>query len=96
MTADWYEKLYRLCLSGMILFAVASVFLFIKLDIRTAFRVLRKKEWKTEINCAGKDQKKRTQKLSDEGWKTEMLEQEREFFSVEKEILLIHTDETIE
>lgn len=101
-----FYNLYLVCLTGTIFFSAVSVLLFIKLDIRAAWRVLGKKDRK-------KDRKKKTNRKTDRLKKerkkagdvryfkgreqgTVLLHAEKKDFCVKREILVVHTDEVTE
>lgn len=94
---DLFTYLYLACLSGTVVSGTVTVFLFLRLDIRTALRVLGKR---------GKPKKAATIKRSPkeafagtwgakEEQKTVLLHDKQNHFHVVREILLVHTDETL-
>lgn len=99
---DLYDGLYLACLLGTVLSGAASVFLFVRLDIRTAWRVLgkgeRQKRIKSKRTKAGKSGERKQMLKAHAGkeeQKTALLRMERKDFHVIKEILLVHTDEIL-
>lgn len=74
-----------------------TVFLFVKLDIKTASRVLGKKERTKRVNVMKKSQKRQPAKShgTNAGQKTALLPSMDSSFHVIREILLVHTDEII-
>ena len=94
---DLFTYLYLACLSGTMVSGTVTVFLFLRLDIRTALRVLGKR---------GKPKKAATIKRSPkeafagtwgvkEEQKTVLLHDKQNHFHVVREILLVNTDETV-
>ena len=94
---DLYTHLYMVCLLGTMGSGAVTVFLFVKLDIKTASRVLGKKERTRGRNVITKNRKRRPAKSHGikAGQKTALLPPMDSSFHVIREILLVHTDEII-
>lgn len=94
---DLYTRLYMACLLGTMGSGAVTVFLFVKLDIKTASRVLGKKDKMKRVNGMTKNRKRQSVKLHGikSGQKTTLLPSTDDSFHVIKEILLVHTDEII-
>jgi len=83
---ELYHRLSLLCLIGMVLFLGLSLLLFVRLDIRNTLLFFTGIRAKREI----RRQEECTELL------TARLPDREENFAVEREILLIHTDEIIQ
>ena len=94
---DLYSRLYMVCLLGTMGSGAVTVFLFIKLDIKTASRVLGKKDKMKKTSVMTKNQNRQPSKLHGikAGQKTVLLPPMDDSFQVIREILLVHTDEII-
>lgn len=92
-----YDHLYFVCLLGTIVSGAVSVFLFIKLDIRTAWRVVGKREKQKRVRPIKSSQKKKHAGMYRSGTehKTVLLHAGHGDLQVIREILLVHTDEVI-
>lgn len=94
---DLYSRLYMVCLLGTMGSGAVTVFLFIKLDIKTASRVLGKKERTKRVNAITKNRKRHPAKPYgiNAAQKTTLLPPMDNSFHVIREILVVHTDEII-
>ncbi len=92
-----YHEMYRFCLAGMGAGWLLSLVLFIRLDIRTAVRVLRGKGEKQtgQKQKSAKIREKRQIPKNCREEKTVQIAEAPEGFLVVEEILLVHTKECI-
>lgn len=94
---DLFTYLYLACLSGTVVSGTVTVFLFLRLDIRTALRVLGKRGKPKKAVAIKRSRKEAFTGVcgSKEEQKTVLLHEKQNHFHVVREILLIHTDETV-
>ena len=98
-----FHTLFLGCLVGTVVLLFASIFLFFKLDIRKYITIKgHNRQFKKRVKCVSDGQKKKTTEeitmnLCDceKEIGTQILSGDKHFF-VEREVLLIHTNETIE
>lgn len=101
---EQYHELYRLCMAGAALGLLLSGVLFVRLDIRTAVRVLSggrlrqetQKEIRKEKKKRIKKKKKRTAVKGDHEEQTALMKSDNGGLRVLEEILVVHTEEGIE
>lgn len=93
-----YTAVYIVCLFGTVISGAVTVFLFVRLDIRTALRILGKRGEQKRTKPVKKSHKKEFIKFCDMDavQKTVLLYPQNEGFRVVREILLVHTDEVIQ
>lgn len=100
-----YHNLSLACLGGSILLIMVSVFLFIRLEIRTAWSVVTGRRGKTgRGNQAALRQRvrkgipklKADEKETEKEQETTILEYGNSLFYVEREMMLIYTEECID
>ncbi len=87
-----FHNLYLGCLACLAVCLAIAVLLFIRLDIRNVIAFLTGHEAKREIRHIRESSGEKRQKKEE---KTTLLNQELPDFRVEREILMIHTDEII-
>lgn len=94
---DLYMHLYMACLFGTAVSGAVTVFLFVRLDIRMALRVLGKRGNRKRTKAVKQSRKKGLTESYGAGaeQKTVLLNPECGEFHVIREILLVHTDEMI-
>ncbi|MCI8429807.1 MAG: hypothetical protein HFI16_06050 [Lachnospiraceae bacterium] len=90
-----YTSVYMACLFGTVISGAVTIFLFVRLDIKTALRVLGKRGKQKKTKAVKRSRKREVVKSQDAAPKTVLLHLQNESFRVVEEILLIHTDEMI-
>lgn len=108
---ELFHRLYLICLAGMGASLLLTVFLYVKLDVGTAWRVLcgrkdgRREPRKRFRTPSGRREPRKRLRLSsgrrfgkdtEEARRTVLLPRKETGFHVEREVMLIHTDERIE
>ena len=85
--------LYLACLGGMGTGIVVSVILFFWLDIRTVWRVLAGAPVRVKERAKAKaPRRRRNRRKADQG--TVILDTGQQIFYVEREVMVIHTEQT--
>ena len=95
---ELFHRLYLVCLAGMGASLLLTVFLYVKLDVGTAWRVLcgrmyGRREPRKHLRLSSG---RRFGKDTEEARRTVLLPRKETGFHVEREVMLIHTDERIE
>lgn len=97
---ELYHEWYRICMAGAVAGVFLSGVLFVRLDVRTAVRVLTGDRMQKEVLAEKKKQikkkKKKTAVKVPGEEQTTLIKRDNRLFRVLEEILVVHTEERIE